>query len=117
MNELVPIGNFFQTQIAIELDCKGGTEINGPAPVLKAGELWSSRWLTVVDFCSRLWKTYPILSSLFSSFLLFVVVVEIQTNTMSLQNRVQMQSSLPRTFVVCYHYHLYKVHWHHLSDY
>ena len=44
VNELVPIGNFFQTQIAIELDCKGGTEINGPAPVLKAGELWSSRW-------------------------------------------------------------------------
>ena len=36
VNELVPIGDFFQTQIAPVLDCNGGQAINGPAPVLKA---------------------------------------------------------------------------------
>ena len=36
VNELVPIGNFFQTEIGPELDCKGGAEVNGATPVLKA---------------------------------------------------------------------------------
>ena len=36
VNELVPIGNFFETQIASELDCNNGASINEGAPVLKA---------------------------------------------------------------------------------
>eukprot|EP00946_MAST-07B_sp_MAST-7B-sp1_P003469 g3469.t1 len=36
VNELVPIGNFFQTEIGPELDCSGGADINGVSPVLKA---------------------------------------------------------------------------------
>ena len=36
VNELVPIGNFFQTEIGPELDCRGGADVNGVTPVLKA---------------------------------------------------------------------------------
>jgi exportin-2 (importin alpha re-exporter) len=37
VNELVPIDNFFTTQILPELDCNGGKDINsGSSPVLKA---------------------------------------------------------------------------------
>jgi hypothetical protein len=46
VNELVPIDNFFQTQILPVLDCNGGKDINGgtTSPVLKADAIKFGKW-------------------------------------------------------------------------